>query len=88
MMRASVTVVRSFEVLDPSPELLQLLEEHASDLPLQAISCRYLKHSHLFQAAYRCRLAAPVLRAGALPASRFLRGRLPGGRPYAPSTGV
>jgi hypothetical protein len=39
MMRASVTVVRRFEVLDPSPELLQLLEEHASDLPLQAISC-------------------------------------------------
>jgi hypothetical protein len=39
MMRASVTVVRRFHVVDPSPELLQLLEEHASDLPAQVVSC-------------------------------------------------
>jgi hypothetical protein len=34
MMRASVTVLRRFQLVDPSPELLQLLEEHTSDLPL------------------------------------------------------
>jgi hypothetical protein len=39
MMQVSVTVLRRFHVVDPSPELLQLLEEHTSDLPLQAISC-------------------------------------------------
>ena len=38
-MRASVTVARRFEMVAPSPELLQLLEEHASDLPAQVVSC-------------------------------------------------
>jgi hypothetical protein len=39
MMQVSVTVLRRFQIVDPSPELLQLLEEHTSDLPLQPISC-------------------------------------------------
>jgi hypothetical protein len=38
-MRASVTLIDRFETVDPSPELLQLLEEHASDLPAQVVSC-------------------------------------------------
>jgi len=38
-MRASVTVVRRFEMVAPSPALLRLLEEHTSDLSVQVVSC-------------------------------------------------
>ncbi|WP_243123774.1 S8 family serine peptidase [Thermaerobacter sp. FW80] len=58
-------------------------------LTMNMASNRYLKHRHLFQAADPHGSAVPVLPDHVpVPASRFLRDRLPGGRSSIPSTGV
>lgn len=49
---------------------------------------RCQEHRNLFLASARCRAEAPVLRALAPPASRFLRDRPPCGGSYVPSAGV
>ena len=56
---------------------------------VHTLDFRYLKHRHLFQAANPHGSTVPVLPGNEpVPASRFLRDRLPDDRSSVPSTGV